>query len=74
MSGTSGASLSMRTWQITGVRSANTLELSGRTTSELTRTSCGKPCEHDAEVAALELVADAVEDHHALRPAAGGMF
>ena len=31
--------------QITGVRSGNTLELSGRTTSELTRTSCGKPCE-----------------------------
>ena len=27
----------MRTWQITGVRSGNTLELSGRTTSELTR-------------------------------------
>ena len=43
MSGTSGASLSMRTWQITGVRSGKTLELSGRTTSELTRTSCGKP-------------------------------
>ncbi len=44
-SGTSGASLTMRTWQMIGARSGNTRELSGRTTSELTRTSCGKPCE-----------------------------
>jgi len=45
MSGISGVSFTMRTWQMTGVRSANMRELSGRTTSVLTRTSCGKPCE-----------------------------
>lgn len=42
-SGTSGVSLTMRTWQMMGARSSKTRELSGRTTSELTRTSCGKP-------------------------------
>ena len=42
-SGTSGVSFTMRIWQTTGMRSGNTRELSARTTSELTRTSCGIP-------------------------------
>src|SRR6185437_16730252 len=44
-SGTSGVSLTIRTWHITGARSGNTRELSGRTTSELTLTNCGNPCD-----------------------------
>src|SRR5271170_1895238 len=42
-SGISGVSLTMRTWQMTGERSENPRDGSGRITSALTRTSCGKP-------------------------------
>ena len=39
----SGVSLTIRTWQITGARSAKLREASARMTSALTRTSWGKP-------------------------------
>ncbi len=74
ISGTSGVSLSMRTWQITGVRSANTFELSGRTTSELTRTSCGKPCDTRPKYPPSSLSPMQWKITTRVRPAAGGMF
>ena len=44
-SGTSGVSLIMRSWHRAGQRSGIARELSGRTTSVVTRSTCGKPCE-----------------------------
>jgi hypothetical protein len=72
-SGTSGVSFTMRIWQMTGVRSGNTRELSGRTTSELTRTSCGKPCEISAKLPPSTRVPSACRMTMRVRPLAGGI-
>src|SRR5262249_40740994 len=72
-SGTSGVSLTMRIWQMTGMRSPNTRELSGRTTSELTRTSCGNPCEISAKLPPSTRVPSACRMTMRVRPLAGGI-
>src|ERR1700730_17643229 len=73
-SGTSGVSLTIRIWQMIGVRSGNTRELSGRTTSELTRTSCGKPWLTSAQLPPSTLVPSACSTTMCVRPLAGGII
>jgi hypothetical protein len=73
-SGTSGVSFTMRTWQMTGMRSAKPRELSGRTTSELTRTSCGKPWLMSAKWPPSTRVPRAWRITMRVRPLAGGII
>jgi hypothetical protein len=64
----------MRIWQMIGARSGNTRELSGRTTSELTRTSCGKPCATSAKLPPSIRVPSACRITMRVRPLAGGII
>src|SRR3984893_1992109 len=73
-SGTNGVSLTMRIWQMIGVRSGKMRELSGRTTSELTRTSCGKPWLTSAKLPPSTCVPSACRITMRERPLAGGII
>src|SRR5204862_7118078 len=57
-----------------GVRSGNTRELSGRTTSELTRTSCGQPWLISAKLPPSPRVPSACRITMRVRPLAGGII